>query len=211
MVVAGEIEYSPAPRPSVSRRVCLIRCRRGSRAPVPGAAAAAAARLPRRRRLRYAAPPPATVCPPVCRPVCYSQTSHSRRWRLGRSIGCGGFGEIYAATRDSATDATHAVKVEPHSSGPLFSEMHCYHRVGRADTIATWQRSRRLRRLGMPRFVGSGSVEFAGERHRFMVMERLGTDLQQLLDRHGGRFPFSTALHIGLQVVSVRADRGGGV
>ncbi|XP_043199465.1 serine/threonine-protein kinase VRK1-like isoform X2 [Amphibalanus amphitrite] len=124
-----------------------------------------------------------------------------QRWRLGRSIGSGGFGEIYSAARDSSAEASHAIKVEPHWSGPLFSEMHCYHRVGRADTIAAWQRARRLRRLGMPRFVGSGSVEHAGERYRFMVMDRFGSDLQRLLDRHGGRFPFGTALTIGLQVL----------
>ncbi|XP_037072626.1 serine/threonine-protein kinase VRK1-like isoform X2 [Pollicipes pollicipes] len=130
-----------------------------------------------------------------------------RRWRLGRSIGIGGFGEIYCADRDDGgpvgADAAHVVKVEPHSNGPLFSEMHCYHRVARADMIDAWRRQQGLKRLGMPRFVASGSVEYGGQRYRFMVMERYGTDLQKLLDRNGNRFPMSTIFHIGLQVIDV--------
>ncbi|XP_037072648.1 serine/threonine-protein kinase VRK1-like, partial [Pollicipes pollicipes] len=150
-------------------------------------------------------PRPAALAPPLPDGLLLTDVSR-RTWRLGAAVGSGGFGQIYTALQEPAgraAGARHVIKVEPHASGPLFSEMHCYHRVARADAIADWMRRRGLNRLGMPRFVGSGSVEYGGQRYRFMVMERYGTDLQKLLDRNGNRFPMSTIFHIGLQVIDV--------
>ena len=61
------------------------------------------------------------------------------QWRIGSSIGLGGFGEIYAASRvstlikygpeygDDCED--YIVKVEPHTNGPLFVEIAFYLKV----------------------------------------------------------------------------------
>ena len=55
------------------------------------------------------------------------------QWRIGSSIGLGGFGEIYAASRvkkgngdgDNLSE-DFIVKVEPHTNGPLFMEIAFY-------------------------------------------------------------------------------------
>ncbi|GIX77820.1 hypothetical protein CEXT_208391 [Caerostris extrusa] len=87
-----------------------------------------------------------------------------RQWRLGKSIGLGGFGEIYLASDDikkkPGLDAKYVIKIEPHTNGPLFSEMHFYHRVGKSAHIEEWKRKKKLSFLGMPKFVGSGSHEY---------------------------------------------------
>lgn len=125
-------------------------------------------------------------------------------WRLGESIGVGGFGEIYLATPKSSAATTvphHVVKIEPHTNGPLFCEVHCYMRLCVAGAVQAWMRERRLSRLGMPEFAGNGSVEYAGNKYRFLVMERFGSDLQRLLQKNGGVFPIETVLRVAIQVI----------
>lgn len=129
------------------------------------------------------------------------------QWRLGSSIGVGGFGEIYSASSDIFKPvnslAEYVIKVEPHSNGPLFAEMHCYHRIAKRKTIEAWMKSKKLPSLGMPKFIGSGSHEHKGQKYRFMVMERFGSDLQQLLDSCGNRFPLKTVLTLGIQILDI--------
>ena len=61
------------------------------------------------------------------------------RWILGESIGCGGFGELYLARRADAksSEFNYVVKVD-HDNGPLFTEMHFYHRVAKSADIQAW-------------------------------------------------------------------------
>merc|ERR1711976_455638 len=53
-----------------------------------------------------------------------------QQWRLGKSVGLGGFGEIYSAAflngRGNWSEENYVVKVEPHTNGPLFVELHFY-------------------------------------------------------------------------------------
>lgn len=51
-------------------------------------------------------------------------------------IGCGSFGEIYLASDDITKEANvqnsrYVIKIEPHSNGPLFVEIHCLIRTAR--------------------------------------------------------------------------------
>ncbi|XP_046651626.1 serine/threonine-protein kinase VRK1-like isoform X2 [Daphnia pulicaria] len=131
-----------------------------------------------------------------------------RQWRLGKSIGVGGFGEIYAASDNidkqvNAADAQYVIKIEPHSNGPLFVEMNFYIRVAKADFINEWITSNKLKFLGMPRFIGSGSHEYKGEKYRFMVMQRFGIDVQKLFDANQRRFPLNTILNLSLRIIDV--------
>ena len=52
------------------------------------------------------------------------------QWTLGRSIGSGGFGDIYLIGRGDSCedDSKFVVKLEPHNNGPLFTEMHTMYR-----------------------------------------------------------------------------------
>lgn len=118
----------------------------------------------------------------------------------------GGFGEIYLASNDTegpvGSGADYVIKVEPHSNGPLFAEMHCYMRLARPEHIEGWKKEKRLKRLGMPKFFGSGSFEYNNQKYRFMVMERFGQDLQKILEQHSKRLSFKTVYQVGIQIVS---------
>ena len=152
--------------------------------------------------------PKAAALPPTLPAGLVMSDLFRRAWRLGQPIGSGGFGQIYSAAPEadapsgSAAGTQYVIKVEAHASGPLFSEMHCYNRVARAETIDAWQKARGLKRFGMPGYIGSGSFDHGGQKFRFMVIERFGTDLQKLLEQNNNRFPMPTILHIGIQVVS---------
>lgn len=63
--------------------------------------------------------------------------------------------------------------------------------------------AKKLKFLGMPRFVGSGSHEYRGEKYRFMIMQRFGTDIQKLFDAAKRRFPLNTVINLGLRIIDV--------
>ncbi|XP_049266965.1 serine/threonine-protein kinase VRK1 isoform X1 [Rhipicephalus sanguineus] len=130
-----------------------------------------------------------------------------KQWRLGKAVGLGGFGEIYLASDEVSkpvdANAAYVIKIEPHSNGPLFTEINFYLRVGKAEQIDQWVKQRKLDYLGMPRFRGSGSHEHNGVKYRFMVMDRFGEDLQKILDRQGKTLPLKTAFSLGMRVIDV--------
>lgn len=95
-----------------------------------------------------------------------------QQWLIGPSIGCGGFGDIYLTKQfdDSKSDLrrltqeqiikeskdwTNVIKFE-HFSGPLFAEINFYLRCARKETIEEYMMAKKLKHLGMPRFVASG-------------------------------------------------------
>ena len=61
---------------------------------------------------------------------------------------------------------------------------------------------RKLKILGMPKYIASGSCDIQGVKCRFMVMEKFGTDLQKSFEANGKRFPVNTVMSIGTRVVS---------
>lgn len=130
-----------------------------------------------------------------------------KQWKLGRSIGLGGFGEIYLASDDIkkpvGQDSQYVIKVEPHKNGPLFVEMNFYLRVAKSEIIEKWMKERRMKQLGMPSYCGSGSHIYKGEKYRFLVLPRFGSDLHKLFVKHGRRFHLRTALSIGIQILDI--------
>ncbi|XP_037127904.1 serine/threonine-protein kinase VRK1-like isoform X2 [Syngnathus acus] len=130
-----------------------------------------------------------------------------KKWRLGKILGQGGFGLIYHASQDIgspvSTDTDFVIKVEYLESGPLFSELSFYIQAAKQETVQQWMRSRKLEHLGVPKYWGSGQTEYNGLRYRFMVMERLGTDLQKISERNGGRFKKDTVLRVGQVLVDI--------
>ncbi|XP_062539357.1 nucleosomal histone kinase 1 [Armigeres subalbatus] len=131
-----------------------------------------------------------------------------RQWKVGPSIGSGGFGEIYCACEASsgvkkAEDYPYVVKIEPHGNGPLFVEMHFYMRNAKQEDIENFRKAHGLKHLGMPHFVGNGSHELKNLKHRFLVMPRYSTDLWGLFLKHEKRFPLHTLYRIALQMIDV--------
>ena len=62
-----------------------------------------------------------------------------QQWVLGKPIGVGGFGELYVASfrnpDGKLSPEKFVVKVEPHSNGPLFVEVHFYLRGTKQEEI----------------------------------------------------------------------------
>ena len=106
------------------------------------------------------------------------------QFRFGKSIGTGGFGEIYLASKDVSKnvgpEATLAVKIEPHLNGPLFVEMNFYIRAASETYVEEWKKKKNLKSFGMPCLRGSGSHMYNGKKYRFLVMDRFGKDLQKI-------------------------------
>ncbi|XP_054846308.1 serine/threonine-protein kinase VRK2 [Eublepharis macularius] len=130
-----------------------------------------------------------------------------KEWRLGRMIAQGGFGLIYLASprldipvEDSAV---HVIKVEYLENGPLFSELKFYQRAAKQECIKAWMKLKHLAFLGIPVFWGSGQAVFNGKSYRFMVMERLGEDLQTIFEQKGQRFDKRTVLQIGVRMLDI--------
>ncbi|VEN52756.1 unnamed protein product [Callosobruchus maculatus] len=130
---------------------------------------------------------------------------NGKQWKLGRSIGNGGFGEIYEATDDYSKDAQddgYVAKVEKHSNGPLFVEINCYLRIAKQDMIAKWKRENNLKYLGMPHYVSSGSHYHRGEKYRFLIMPKYKTDVECIF-REKRIFNLKTVLSLSLQIMDV--------
>jgi len=129
-----------------------------------------------------------------------------QKWILGKAIGVGGFGELYLASFLSPDGKTSpekfVVKVEPHSNGPLFVEVHFYLRATKTEEMDKFKEKGGLKHLGVPKLVANGSHDKNGQTYRFLVMERFGSDLQRILDNsEGNKFTTKTSCSVTLQVL----------
>ncbi|XP_068009364.1 serine/threonine-protein kinase VRK2 isoform X4 [Melanerpes formicivorus] len=131
--------------------------------------------------------------------------TEGKSWRLGSQIGQGGFGLIYLASPQIHVpvddDAVHVIKVEYLENGPLFSELKFYQRAAKQEHIRKWMNLKKIKCLGIPVFWGSGLAEYKGKSYRFMVMERLGEDLQRIFEDCGSRFKKKTVLQLGARML----------
>ncbi|XP_063356042.1 serine/threonine-protein kinase VRK1 [Pelmatolapia mariae] len=160
----------------------------------PKAKAAGRGRAPAKRKLAEEFPPGEVL-----------KDTMKKEWKLGAPIGQGGFGVIYLAEENSAkpvgADARYVIKVEPIDNGPLFCELAFYMRAAKPDLIQSWMKSKKLKNLGVPRYWGSGRHERGGQSYRFMVIDRLGTDLQKKFEECGRRFPRKLVLQLSLRLL----------
>ncbi|XP_054281880.1 serine/threonine-protein kinase VRK1-like isoform X2 [Macrosteles quadrilineatus] len=131
--------------------------------------------------------------------------SAQKTWRLGRSIGLGGFGEIYLASdevnKPVREDAPFVIKVERHTNGPLFVEKNFYIRTAQMEMINEWVARRNMRALGMPHFLGTGSHHYDGEHYRFLVLPRFGLDVEKVFIRQGRKFHVKTAFTLASYIM----------
>ncbi|XP_069810708.1 serine/threonine-protein kinase VRK2 isoform X2 [Dendropsophus ebraccatus] len=130
-----------------------------------------------------------------------------RSWRLGKKLGQGGFGLIYLASPDCDVavpdDAAYVIKVENFQNGPLFCELKFYQRAAKRDDVTKWIHGHNLDYLGIPTYWGTGEVKYKSSSYRFMVVDRLGTDLQKLLNNNVGRLPADSVMQIGIRMLDV--------
>merc|ERR1712038_525403 len=93
------------------------------------------------------------------------------------------------------------MKIEPHENGPLFVEMIFYIKAARQKDVEDYCKSKRMKSLGIPFHRGNGSHEFKGQKYRFLVMDRLGKDLQQIFQSGKRTFFPKAAYNIALKVL----------
>lgn len=127
-----------------------------------------------------------------------------KTWKIGKSIGLGGFGEIYsAALLDGKTlsEEDYVVKVEPHSNGPLFVELHFYCRATKKEDLDNFAAKRNMKHLGVPDLKGHGSFIHRKKKLRFIVMPRYGTDLQTRLDESKSSLSLESTSHLATQII----------
>ncbi|KAG4079025.1 hypothetical protein HA402_001680 [Bradysia odoriphaga] len=126
------------------------------------------------------------------------------QWKIGPSIGSGGFGDIYSAAKVGDTkDFNYVIKIEPHENGPLFVELHFYSRAAKLPEIEKYRKAKNLKSLGMPHYVGHGSHEVNGSRHRFVVMPRYARDVWSYFIENGKILPQPTIFRIAIQMLDV--------
>lgn len=121
------------------------------------------------------------------------------------NLGKGSFGEIFLASDDilhpvTSSNAKYVVKIEPHRSGPLFVEIHCLMKAGKA--CGTFYIEFRISNslllsyfdfsfilivtddkplpLGMPTYIASGGHYFGSTRYRFLILPRYDFDLNSI-------------------------------
>ncbi|XP_041985852.1 uncharacterized protein LOC121738082 [Aricia agestis] len=132
-----------------------------------------------------------------------------KKWRLGKPIGRGSFGRIYLASDEidkevTKCNARYVVKIEPHSNGPLFVEVHCLIRTAQAAKVKEWCLEKKQKRLGMPLYIASGSFvdENTDTKYRFLVLPRYDIDLQKIISRTKV-LDLRNVLLIALQILDV--------
>ncbi|CRL07116.1 CLUMA_CG020113, isoform A [Clunio marinus] len=131
-----------------------------------------------------------------------------KQWIIGKSIGIGGFGEIYSAREGNSAirnveNFPFVVKIEPKENGPLFVEMHFYMRNAKPDDIEHFKKSHNLTSMGMPEFIAMGSHEIQNTKHRFIVLPRFGRDVGKIFMEHNKKMPLHTVYRLGWQIVNV--------
>uniref|UniRef100_A0A1A9ZL67 non-specific serine/threonine protein kinase n=1 Tax=Glossina pallidipes TaxID=7398 RepID=A0A1A9ZL67_GLOPL len=122
-------------------------------------------------------------------------------WKIGTSIGVGGFGEIYIACKGGEESYDYVVKCEPHDNGPLFVEMHFYMRNAKLDNINKFKREHGLKNLGVPYMVERGSIDINNIKHRFIVMPRYGSDISKHFLSNSRCLPEIAVYRIVLQML----------
>uniref|UniRef100_A0A0K8S7U2 Uncharacterized protein n=1 Tax=Lygus hesperus TaxID=30085 RepID=A0A0K8S7U2_LYGHE len=101
----------------------------------------------------------------------------TKKWRLGKAIGVGAFGQIFLASDDIlkpvSPDTSFIVKMEPYTSGPLFVERNFYLRAAKTDTIQEYMQSKKVTRLGVPHIYSFGTCFLRDVHMRFIVMPKV--------------------------------------
>lgn len=120
-------------------------------------------------------------------------------WRIGKPIGKGSFGEIFLASDNvfkpvTSENAKYVVKIEPHSNGPLFVEIHALLNTAKRTECNAIP-------AGMPEYIASGSHYFKNERYRFLILKRYQRDLHSLIKNR--RVDAASVPVIALQILDV--------
>jgi len=126
-----------------------------------------------------------------------------KQWILGKTVGTGGFGEIYLAT-EGGKGEERVVKIEPHENGPLFVEMHFYLGAGKPDHLAEYKKTRKGKEVPhLPLLRGHGSYKHKGDdNYRFLVIDKLGRDLDKIFQNGANPLTLGQVSSVSIQVLT---------
>uniref|UniRef100_A0A6G3MF69 non-specific serine/threonine protein kinase n=1 Tax=Henneguya salminicola TaxID=69463 RepID=A0A6G3MF69_HENSL len=129
-----------------------------------------------------------------------------RQWRLGNLIGRGGFGNVYTVFPCDSSQVSEykisdfSAKIEPHSNGPLFTEVAFYQRVATQEKISNWCSKKGLKFLGIPPYLSTG-CDKTNKPHRFIILARLGLNVENIWQEMNKNFSTSTIYQIGYRLL----------
>lgn len=76
-------------------------------------------------------------------------------------------------------------------------------RNGKKEDIDKFAKDNKIKSIGMPTFIGSGSHDIEDVKHRFLVMPRYGKDIWKIFLEQNRKFPLHTVYRIGWQIINV--------
>lgn len=129
--------------------------------------------------------------------------NRNNSFRVGPSIGIGGFGEVYSVCKEGERSYDYVVKCEPSENGPLYVEVNFYMRCGKEEDIKNYQKSKGLKSLGMPHFISSGTFLIKNKKHRFLIMPRYGQNIEHYFLANNNRLPTGTVYRLAIQMLDV--------
>jgi hypothetical protein len=69
-------------------------------------------------------------------------------------------------------------------------------------SVNEWSKVKKQRYLAVPQYYGSGQHKKGTSQYRFLVLQRLSSDLQKIFERNGRSFSEKTTFSVGLRMVS---------
>ncbi|QHR82679.1 serine threonine kinase [Brazilian porcupinepox virus 1] len=125
-------------------------------------------------------------------------------WKIGDILGKGGFGYIYTISKDDNNDKNkYVIKVEPKSNGPLFVEQVFYQRICKKSMIDEWKKNNNVLHLGIPLCHGFGFYKKNNIDYRFIIIDRLGCDLETILIHNNNKLPKKSVYLIVISILNV--------
>ncbi|AUI80715.1 serine/threonine protein kinase [White-tailed deer poxvirus] len=130
-----------------------------------------------------------------------------RRWKLGNIIGKGGFGFIYLSflyidDTHIDTEERYVIKIEPKSNGPLFVEQIFYQRICKKELIEKWLKENNIEYIGIPTFYGFGFCKKNKIEYRFIIIDRLGCDLNKIISVNNNKLPVRSVFLIAINIIN---------
>lgn len=122
------------------------------------------------------------------------------RWIFGNELGSGGCGVVYEGSNGS-NSFDFVIKIEHHANGPLYSETHVYHALGKQESINQFVRKKKLNFLGIPVCHSTGSFDYNDKKYRFLVLQRYGKDLQDIINENNNKLHPKTVFTVGYAVI----------
>lgn len=124
----------------------------------------------------------------------------SKIWVIGKPIGCGGFGEIYLCHEKNDPKRICVMKLD-NLNGPLFVEVNFVIRVCQEEKVQNFIARNGIDFLGFPKFIAWGTDSAKKNGYRFLIMDRLGEELQKVLEKH--RLSIPSTCRIACRILDV--------